>query len=141
MENAPQPKSRGNKKKWLVGLIGCGCLTAIVVGAVLIGLGGGLFWFASALPKTKIENFQITGEPRMINGALDYGAAVSFDVTNISEEPQKIQLHTEVECSEGKWSQDQKVDLAAKESRHLSMFFPQPTIEAKDCKGSVQVVR
>lgn len=91
-------------------------------------------------PNVKLENLDVTGEPRVINGNLDYGAVVAFDVTNITDKPQEVQLRIEVSCSEGKWTQDQKVALAGKESRRLTLFFPEPTIDSSDLKGRVHIV-
>lgn len=134
----PEKRASGSRKWWF---IGCGLLTliAIVIGALLIGVIGGFSIIGSLMPDAKVENLDGTGDSRLINGDLDWGLIVSFDITSIRSEPKDIPLQVHLSCSEGEWTRTSTVHLGPNESRHLSFFFAEPTIGATEIKMRVHM--
>jgi hypothetical protein len=140
-QNTPPTRTKPSGKKWW--FLGCGCLAliAIVIGAVLIGLVSGVSIIGSLLPKAKIENLSMSGDTRVINNEFDWGENVSFDVRSVSSNPKDVTVEVHLLCSEGEWTRMQNVHLGPNETRRVSVFFQEPTIDAKNIRAQVQIVR
>ena len=74
---------------------------------------------------------------QLIGTAADF----RFDLRSITDKAKEITLQIRLSCSEGEWTRTQTVQLQPNESRHLVIFFPEPTIDAKDIKAHVEVIR
>jgi hypothetical protein len=141
MQNTSSTSAPGSRKKWW--FIGCGCLAlvALLIGAVLIGVVGSFSILGSLMPGAKIENLHLTGDTRVINGEFDYGEIVSFDLRSVSSDPKDITVEIRLSCSEGEWTRTQKVHLEPHETRNVSVFFQEPTVDATNTKTHVEIVR
>jgi zinc ribbon protein len=139
-ETASATTTRSRKKWWF---LGCGCLAliAIIIGAVLIGLVTGVSIIGSLLPNAKIENLSMSGDTRVINNEFDWGENVSFDVRSVSSDPKDVTVEVRLLCSEGEWTRMQKVHLGPNETRRVSVFFQEPTIDATNLRSQVKVVK
>jgi hypothetical protein len=122
--------------------MGCGCLAliGIIAAALLTGAIGGLSFLASIMPKAHINNFTSAGDTQLINGELDWGIQISFDLQSVSSDPQNVTVEMKVSCSEGQWTQRRTVQLQPKETEHITQFFAQPTINATDIHSQAQIV-
>ena len=114
--------------------MGCGCLVLIGIIAIALFTGaiGSLSFLASVMPKAHIENFTSGGDTRTINGELDWGVQISLDLRSVSSDPQDVTVEMKVSCSEGQWTQRRTVHLPPNETRHVTVFFAEPTIGATD---------
>ena len=72
----------------------------------------------------------------LVNGEMDWGSEVSFDVKN---EGDKGMIHVTVtlSCSEGQWVRTQDLLLEADQTMHLTYFFAEPTITASNYQARV----
>ncbi|HYA98522.1 MAG TPA: hypothetical protein VEH49_10525 [Methylomirabilota bacterium] len=113
-----------------------GCL------ALLLPLAAVLCACSSPPPAPKnnahgsVSNVRVTGEAQLINGEMDWGELVTFDLVNTGE---RGMLHITVvlSTSEGQWTRTQDLEFGAQESRTLSYFFQEPTINVTNVQARV----
>ena len=93
----------------------------------------------SSLSKAKgsVSNFEVTDDVFLSNG-LDYGAKIRFTLKNIGESG-AIEVRAKLSSSEGTWSRNQTLHLRAGESREVLFNFSEPSINATNIEGSVNV--
>jgi hypothetical protein len=115
-------------------------VVVIAIVALLVGVVGGVSLIGYLLPDAKVENVEITSDTRIINGEFDYGELVSFDLKSTKSDAKDVPVRVTLTCSEGKWVQEQTVHLGPEESKHLSFFFAEPTINVTGVKARVEVV-
>jgi len=85
-----------------------------------------------------ISDLTLKGDTGVIDGEPDYGINVKFTVTNNGEDG-ILTLTTRLSTSEGEWSRQQKLSFSAGQSMTLSYFFHEPTINATNVQGRVNV--
>lgn len=77
-------------------------------------------------------------DSRIVSGEPDYGFTVTFRVTNHGE-PGLIRIMPWLSCSEGEWARSQNLTFASSESRDLTYFFHEPTINAENLEYGVKL--
>ena len=106
-------------------------LGVAILGALLLG---GCF----ARPKGVVSNVTRQEHPEVINGAMDWGSQVDFDLRNAGDKG-LVHVVVTLSCSEGEWNRTQDILMEAGELRHLTYFFQEPTINATNYQGRVNV--
>lgn len=88
--------------------------------------------------KGQISNLRCENATGIVNGQLDYGINVIFNVKNIGKSG-VISIKAKLSTSEGEWQQEQNLDFNAGESKTLKYFFAEPTINVNNmqCKISI----
>jgi hypothetical protein len=89
-------------------------------------------------PNGQVSGIKVEEEPELVNGQMDWGAKVSFTVTNTGVGG-TIHVNVHLTCSEGEWSRDQDLIFRPNESMTLSYFFQEPTINATNIQAHVVV--
>ena len=105
---------------------------AIVLFSVVV-LGG-----CEKRPRGSVSNITRQEHPELINGQMDWGSEVGFDLKNEGERGM-IHITVTVSCSEGRWVRSQDLLLEAGQFRHLTYFFHEPTINATNFQALVRV--
>lgn len=85
-----------------------------------------------------VSDLSASEETALVNGEPDYGVKVKFTLLNVSEAG-LITITTRLSTSEGEWSRSQKLSFSAGESKLLTYFFHEPTINATNIQYSVTV--
>ncbi len=85
------------------------------------------------------SDFKIFNDAGVINNQLDAGYTISFTVKNTGQEG-VITINAKLSCSEGEWTRSQTVNFKPNESNNFSYFFHEPTINATNVHGSVNVI-
>jgi hypothetical protein len=67
---------------------------------------------------------------RLVNGELDYGLNVTVTVKNVGE-PGSLRITPRVSTSEGEWDRTQNLHFDAGETKELSYFFHEMSINAQ----------
>ena len=88
--------------------------------------------------KGKASNVKCASDVGIVNGEMDAGIKVSLTVTNTGETG-FINVKPELSTSEGEWHRSQDVQFNAGESKALSYFFDEPTINATNIQCRVAV--
>lgn len=86
----------------------------------------------------QVSNFEVTADFGVINDEPDAGYSISFTVKNVGENG-VIKIIPKLSCSEGEWTREQTLTLNAGESRDLTYFFHEPTINSTNVQGTVNV--
>lgn len=81
-------------------------------------------------PIPVVTNHKIVEDAWIVNGEFDYGAKVSFDVTNIGEAG-VIEVAVNLTSSEGNWVRKEKRYFEKGEKKNLSGVFTEITVESK----------
>ena len=89
-------------------------------------------------PHGKVSNISRQQHPELINGELDWGSEVAFDLTNEGD-PGIIHVTVTLSSSEGQWNRTQDISLEAGQSKHLTYFFQEPTINVTNLQERVHV--
>ena len=82
-----------------------------------------------------VEQVEDTG---MIDGEVDYGVRVKTRVKNAGQEG-FIKIQANLSTSEGEWTREQKLHFDAGQSRELTWFFSEPTINVSNVESWVYV--
>jgi len=107
---------------------------AIAMVLLAVALLGSCVWG----PHGSVWNVTRQEHPAMINGEMDWGSEVGFDVKNEGERGM-VHITVTLSCSEGQWARSQDLLLEAGQSRHLTYFFAEPTISATNYQALVRV--
>jgi hypothetical protein len=86
--------------------------------------------------RSEISNFEVNYDFGIINGKPDAGYTVTFNVKNKGEYG-SITIIPKLTCSEGEWLREQTLILDKGESRVLSYFFHEPTINSTNVQATV----
>ena len=89
-------------------------------------------------PHGSVWNITRQEHPALINGEMDWGSEVGFDVKNEGERGM-VHITVTLSCSEGQWVRSQDLLLEAGQPRHLTYFFQEPTITATNFQALVRV--
>jgi len=84
-------------------------------------------------PRASVSNITHQEHPEFVNGEMDWGSEVALDVRNEAERGM-IHVNVSLSSSEGQWSRSQDLLFEAGESKHLTYFFQEPTINAMNKK-------
>jgi hypothetical protein len=74
----------------------------------------------------------------LVKEELDYGINISTEVTNVGQ-PGYITITPELSTSEGEWTRNQELYFKANESKNLTYFFSEPTINSANVQCRVEV--
>lgn len=74
----------------------------------------------------------------IVNGQLDAGIMVTLTVKNNGESG-FINIYPKINTSEGEWHRSQNVQFGAGESKTLTYFFDEPTINATNIQCWVSI--
>jgi hypothetical protein len=110
-------------------------LTALAV--LAIGLPGCVELTSKA--KGKASNLVCEKSARFINNDMDAGIDVAITVKNVGETG-IIVVTPKITTSEGEWSRRQELQFNAGESKNLTYFFAEPTINATNIQCTVGVL-
>jgi Protein of unknown function (DUF2628)/GYF domain 2 len=80
-------------------------------------------------PHGEISNLGAAEDTQIVNGDLDYGFNVRLTVRNTGAAGTII-VTPWLTCSEGQWTRSQQIVFDAGESKQLTYFFNEPTINA-----------
>jgi hypothetical protein len=119
---------RSNKLRRLNSLIALGIL--VVVSLACRGLG--------SKAKGKASDLKCEAEVGIVKGEMDAGVKVSVVVKNVGDSG-FITIKPEISTSEGEWTRSQDVTFTAGESKSLTYFFEEPTINATNIQCRVGV--
>ncbi|HEX8136500.1 MAG TPA: hypothetical protein VF544_02810 [Pyrinomonadaceae bacterium] len=89
--------------------------------------------------KGRASNLGCESDVGLINGEPDAGVKLSVMVKNLGEAG-LIRIKPEISTSEGEWNRSQKLQFNAGETKTLTYFFHEPTINATgiQCRVSLQ---
>lgn len=113
-------------------------ITCLVFPLALAGIGMMAACQPAQKPRGLISTITRQEHPALVNGEMDWGSEVGFDLANQGD---RGMLHVTVtlSCSEGQWARQQDLLLDPKQSVHLSYFFEEPTINATNFQARVGV--
>jgi len=89
-------------------------------------------------PRGSVWNITRQEHPAFINGEMDWGSEVGFDVKNEGARGM-IHINVTLSCSEGQWVRSQDLLLEAGQPKHVTYFFQEPTINATNLQAQVRV--
>jgi hypothetical protein len=75
---------------------------------------------------------------RITSEGPDYGVTVTATIKNVGRAG-SLMISPEISTSEGEWDRTQHLHFAANETKTLSWFFPEPTINAGNIQYQVGV--
>jgi hypothetical protein len=76
----------------------------------------------------------------LVNGELDHGVRVKFDVHNIGDDGRLV-IRPWLSCSDGQWEREQSYDFKADQTVAFDFFFPEPTINSANIHYGVKISR
>ena len=88
--------------------------------------------------KGKISNFKCASGVKLVDGELDYGVTVSLSLLNVGKAG-VIKITPLVSTSEGDLKREQTLQFDAQESKDLSYFFAEPTVNATGVQCRLKV--
>jgi hypothetical protein len=88
-------------------------------------------------PHGSVWNITRQEHPALINGDMDWGSEVRFDVKNDGGRGM-VHITVTLSCSEGQWKRSQDLLLEEGQPRHLTYFFQEPTIAATNFQALVR---
>lgn len=93
-----------------------------------------------ALPVALVTNHQAIEDTWLVDDRFDYGARVTFDVTNIGA-PGIIEVTVTLTSSEGEWKRSQKVFFDKGETKKLAQNFLEITLATRDIQYRIHCVK
>lgn len=111
----------------LVSLIGLAIFLALAFGST-----------PTSKAKGQWSNLDCKHDTGIVNGELDYGVTVSVTVKNVGQAG-TINIKPVLSTSEGQWRRDQDLNFKAGESKTLTYFFSEPTINASNIQCRITV--
>jgi Domain of unknown function (DUF4190) len=81
-------------------------------------------------PHGEVLNIHAEPETKLIEGDFDYGFTVTVIVRNKSKERSTLTVKPWLSCSEGEWHRSQELVFDGEETKRLTYFFHEPTINA-----------
>ena len=107
---------------------------SVVILLCIVVLGGcGLL---AKRPRGSVSNIIRQEHPMLVNGEMDWGSEVTFDVKNEGDRGM-IHVTVTLSCSEGQWVRSQDLLLEPGQTMHLTYFFAEPTINASNYQARV----
>ncbi len=89
--------------------------------------------------KGEVSNLRKKEEVKLMNNEPDYGYTVSVTVKNVGKAG-VIEIKPWLTSSEGEWNRARTMEFTAGESKDLTFFFHEPTINATDIEYGVDVL-
>ncbi|GEM_PF-1369901 len=114
-------------------------LIAVVVLSAAVLLTGYKGCAALSDAKGEVSNLRRKEEAKIVNGELDYGFIVSVTVKNVGKAG-VIEIKPWLSSSEGEWKRTQTLNFTAGESKDLTYFFHEPTINATNIEYGIDVL-
>ncbi|SRR5258706_13783713 len=108
--------------------------------AVMLAACLGMTGCESMLSRAKgeVSGLKISPDVGIINDKPDAGYKVEFTLTNRGDAG-VLAIRPWLSCSEGNYTRSQDMQFNAGESKRLSYFFHEPTINATNVQGGVNV--
>lgn len=78
------------------------------------------------------------GDVALIDGAPDAGVRVKATIKNDGKEG-TLRVKVRLSSSEGEWTREQKLHFGSGESKDLTWFFGEPTINASNIQSWIEV--
>jgi hypothetical protein len=125
---APEPQRPQFGLNWLSSLTAIALLMILLLGC------------RPLTSKAKGRSSKIGCKPDIgvVKGAMDAGINVTVTVENVGEDG-FINIKPELSTSEGEWNRSQDIQFAAGESKNLTYFFDEPTINASNIQCRVAI--
>jgi hypothetical protein len=76
----------------------------------------------------------------LVNGELDHGVRVKFDVHNVGDDG-RLFIRPWISCSDGQWEREQTYDFKADQTVAFDFFFHEPTINSANIHYGVKISR
>lgn len=89
--------------------------------------------------KGKIMSKSVKDDVRIVNSELDYGITINVVIKNVGKDG-TIRVNPALSCSDGEWERTQNLHFKAQETKSLTYFFPEPTINASNCYYGIGVM-
>lgn len=86
----------------------------------------------------QVEKISSEKDVQIINGEADYGIKLTIIVKNVGESD-SIRITPQLSSSEGEWERTQNLYFDAGQTKTLTYFFHEPTINATNIHYSVNV--
>ena len=109
-------------------------LTLAVFSSTLVFMGCPPFNNA----KGKVLSITAKHDMGLVDGEADYGCTVTVVIKNVGE-TDEIKITPGLSCSEGEWDRTQTLQFRAQETKKLTYFFHEPTVNATNCHYNVRV--
>lgn len=122
--------SRGRRATWHVTRGGVRRRTTFVLALTAAAA-------AVACASGRVSNVTCEHDVRLVNGLMDYGVSVAAQVENAGDTGE-ITLRVALSTSEGEWSRSQTLTIDGGQTKSLSWFFPDPTINATNIQCGVK---
>jgi hypothetical protein len=88
--------------------------------------------------RAEASNITCTSDVGLVNGELDAGVKVSVTVKNVGKAG-FINIKPELSTSEGEWTRSQNLQFNAGETKTLTYFFHEPTVNASSIQCRIEV--
>lgn len=88
--------------------------------------------------ESQLSNFKVEPDFGIINGEFDAGQTIKVTVKNTGKKG-ALTIVPKLSSSEGEWTRQQTLTFEAGESRNLTYFFHEPTINSTNIEGTVKV--
>jgi hypothetical protein len=108
----------------------------ILAAALIVSLAGLLTSCSSA--RGKLVASKAKHDVIFTSDGLDYGVTVTATIKNVGKDG-SLAISPEISTSEGEWERTQHIHFAANETKTLSWFFAEPTINAGNIHYRVTV--
>lgn len=86
----------------------------------------------------KVTKVSAKNDFGLIDGEMDYGITVTVVMENVGE-TDPIMITPRISCSEGEWDRTQNLTFKKNETKQLTYFFHEPTVNASNCQYGVAV--
>ena len=108
----------------------------ILAAALIVSLAGLLTGCSAA--RGKIVQAKARPDVQITSEGPDYGVTVTATIKNVGRAG-SLMISPEISTSEGEWDRTQHLHFAANETKTLTWFFPEPTINADNIQFEVSV--
>lgn len=88
--------------------------------------------------KGKVLSVTAEHDMGLVNGEADYGFTVTLVIKNVGGTGE-IRITPGLSCSEGEWDRTQTLQFRAQETKRLTYFFHEPTVNASNCHYGASV--
>ena len=97
-----------------------------------------IFLTACSKAKGRVGETTAEGDTALIDDQMDYGIRVTTSITNVGESD-SLRITARLSTSEGEWERTQNLHFDANETKKLTYFFHEPTINATNIYYGVSV--
>lgn len=125
---AVTPKQPQSRFDWLNSLATIAILVIFLLGCRAL----------TSKARGKASNLSCKADVGFVRGEMDAGVNITVVVENVAESG-FINIKPELSTSEGEWNRSQDMQFGAGESKTLTYFFDEPTINAKNIQCRVAI--